>query len=230
VEECSELLSSGQPYFPREYLEIESLSAKVPCMNASSDNIPSKFECPEPLVYDSELKYCTAPCPAPLYSRYEISVYNIVTGVLGALSMVANCKLFSYQILHIQKVTDFYRIMTVIVVLTYGLNPRLRKMPGVIIFWLSFSLLLYDISLSTSLITISVASFPDLFHFLAMSLGAASETDVLPYCKSATEFGDRSNNYCGANFFLATVGGLGGAVWFLIVALNLFLMLYFDFK
>ena len=86
--------ASGQPFFPREYLVVktESFTARLECENSSDENIPERFSCPEPLVYDPELRYCAAPCPAPIYSRTEISIYNLVVGILASISTLGCCK------------------------------------------------------------------------------------------------------------------------------------------
>jgi len=54
---------------------------------------------------------------------------------------------------------------SVIVALTYGLNPRLRKMPGVIVFWLSAWVTIYNIHLGTDAVTIYNSSCVDIFHY-----------------------------------------------------------------
>jgi len=144
--------ATGQSYFPKDYIVIETVSftAKLLCSNSSDKNIPSKLSCPEPLVYDPELKYCASPCPAPVYSRFEISVYNIVVGILGSISTLG-CGKSCYSILleaFVQKLKPTYPGI-VVVGLTYGLNPRLRRMPGVIVFWLALWVMLYNISLGS---------------------------------------------------------------------------------
>jgi len=65
---------------------------------------------------------------------------------------------------------------------------------------------------------------------IALNLAGTSETEVLPYCNSVTEFGDRTNAFCGFYSFAVVVGGMAGCVWFMLVGLNLYLMLQFDFR
>jgi len=63
-----------------------------------------------------------------------------------------------------------------------------------------------------------------------MRLAAADSNETPPYCDSPTDPGTNGNAYCGAQAFLFIVGGLGSAVWFLIVGANLFLMLILDYR
>jgi len=84
-------------------------------------------------------------------------------------------------------------------------------MPGVVVFWLSSWAVVYDLS-------------------LAMSIASAANQEDPPMCDSKTEFGTLGNSFCGAQSFFVVAGGLGAAIWFVVVGLNLLLMLAYDYR
>ena len=65
------------------------------CTNytVSDKDSSSSFSCPEPTVFDHELNYCTLPCPVPLYTRSEISLYNLLVGIIATISCVGAGKI-----------------------------------------------------------------------------------------------------------------------------------------
>jgi len=153
--------STGARVFPVEYFEVSlnGLSAKIPCMNTTStynivknqvllpnllsiaEDMPTELRCPEPLVFDSAKGYCAVPCPDPIYTAEEYALSNLIFGVISSISLAGagNYNLFFPTAIFLTQKQAF-------VVLSYAINPKLRRMPGVIVLWLSLYVLIFLIS------------------------------------------------------------------------------------
>lgn len=201
VEECGEILAAngspvpdcnattnGMPNFPKKELVIDlnGKEVRLPCVDITADDVPDdEFSCPEPMGYDKTNREspCQIPCPRPVYDDFQVTFFSYWIGPIGIISTIGSG----------------------FVALTYAINPRFRKMPGALVFWVAFYVFLYDIY------NIYPIAGPDAI------------------CNGPFETGDRTNSNCLSQSFLVVIGGAGGALWYLALAVNLWLMLQFDY-